>query len=253
MGKKRVSLTLKEELVERIDDKAGREGFNRSEMVEKVLRNHLNRKDITTAVIFAGDPEGKAMEDFEGRPVLEHVIERLSFRGINRVVLLVGNNREEVEEYFGSDYSGTAIEYVTEDQPRGTAAALSEVRERVEGTFLVLNGHVITEVDVDEMLRTHRDEDRTATMALTTVEKPSQYGVARMKGRRILGFEEKPEPGEEPSRLINAGTYILDDSIFEELDEDSLESVFRRLASESQLTGYIYGGEWVDVSDQPGL
>jgi NDP-sugar pyrophosphorylase family protein len=252
MGKKRVSLTLEEELVERVDERADQEGFNRSEMVEDIIETFFEQRDISTAVVFAGDPEAKAMDDFKGRPVLEHIIDRLSSSGIARIVLLVGPNQEEIEGYFGSEYSGTALEYVSEEKPQGTAAALSKVEERVDGTFLVLNGHVITEVDIGEMLRTHRDEGRMATMALTTVEDPSAYGVAKMKGRKILGFEEKPEDGEEPSRLINAGTYVLEEDIFDELDEDSIETVFRRLASDSELAGYIYGGEWIDVSE-PGL
>jgi NDP-sugar pyrophosphorylase family protein len=86
-------------------------------------------------------------------------------------------------------------------------------------------------------------------LALTTVEDPSRYGVARLKGRRILGFEEKPAKGKEPSRLINAGTYIFDPEIFSHLDADSLEEVFEQLASQSSLSGYIYGGKWKDIDE----
>lgn len=99
------------------------------------------------------------------------------------------------------------------------------------------------------MLRVHEEENPAATMALTAVENPSDYGVAELKGRRILGFKEKPEPGSEPSRLINAGTYILDPRIFDRLDHRSLENVFENLAEKGKLSGYIYGGEWREIQD----
>ncbi len=248
MPKKRVSLTLEEELVEKIDEEASGKGLNRSQMVEDLVDGYFRGKSVDTAVVLCGDEENRSMEEYEGKPVLEHVLEHLSDEGVNRVVLLAGRN-EGIEEYFGSSSSGMALDYVFEEDPRGTAAALRTVEDAVEGMFAVLNGHVISDVDLNEMMSLHREEDVLATMALTTVEDPSKYGVARLKGSRILGFEEKPEPGKEPSRLINAGTYVLDPEIFDRLDSDSLEDVFEQLASERSLAGYIYGGGWMDIDD----
>jgi len=123
------------------------------------------------------------------------------------------------------------------------------VEDEIDDTFAVLNGHVLSDVNLEEISGLHREENYVATIALTTVEDPSSYGVARLKGSRILGFEEKPKPGEEPSRLINAGIYILEPEIFEHLKADSLEEVFEELASKNELSGYIYGGYWKDIEE----
>lgn len=250
MSKKRVSLTLEEDLVERIDSEADMNDVNRSRQVEDIVREYFRNRSIKTAVIFCGDEELQSMDEWNGKPVLAHIIEKLDTHDIQRVILLAGKNRSEIEEHFGSQYRGAKLEYVSEEEPKGTAAALEKVEERINSTFLALNGHVISDVDLEDMLDVHREENSIATMALTTVNNPSGYGVAELKGRTILGFEEKPSPGEEPSRLINAGTYILEPGIFDYLEDSSLEDVFERLSDLKKLSGYIYGGEWTDFSER---
>lgn len=246
MGKKRVSLTLEEGLVEKIDREADNRDINRSQTVEKIIDSYFRGQGLETAVILCGVDENKTLNLYEGKPVLGHILDNLGGQGFSRVVLLSGSNREEIEEQFGSSYEGMTLEYI-EDEAEGTAAALSKVEEKINETFVVLNGHVVADVDLKDMLRVHREEDAAATMALTTASSPSRYGVARLKGRKILGFEEKPEEGEEPSQLINAGTYILESKIFQHLDVESLEKAFENLADQGLLSGYIYGGKWKDI------
>jgi mannose-1-phosphate guanylyltransferase len=248
MSKKRVSLTLDEKLVERIDAEAERNDVNRSQQVEQILESYFNRQAIDTAIVFCGDDSLKVLREHQGRPVLEHVLEHLAEEEITRVFLLVGRNEDEVRKEFGSNYEGLGLNYVSEEEPCGTANALKKVSDCISRSFVAVNGHVITDVDIKEMLEIHRDEDSVSTMALTSVEDPSGYGVVRLKGRKILGFEEKPESYEHLSRLINAGTYIFDPQIFDYLDSDSLEQVFEDLADQEQLSGYIYGGKWKDLS-----
>lgn len=250
MSKKRISLTLEEDLVERIDSEAEMNDVNRSRQVENIIREYFRNRSIKTAVVFCGDEELQSMEEWRGKPVLAHIIDNLDAHDIQRVILLAGKNREEIEDHFGSQYRNAKLEYVSEDEPKGTAAALEKVEERINSTFLALNGHVISDVDLEDMLDVHREENSVATIALTTVNNPSEYGVAKLKGRTILGFEEKPSPGEEPSRLINAGTYVLEPDIFRYLDESGLEDVFERLSNLKKLSGYIYGGEWEDFSER---
>lgn len=246
MSKKRVSLTLEEELVDRIDTEADVNDINRSRQVEDIVDEYFRNRSIRTAVVFCGGEELKSLNEWEGKPVLAHIIDSLDLQEIQRVILLTGNNREEIESRFGSRYRGINLEYISEEEPKGTAAALEKLEERVNSTFIALNGHVISDVDLEDMLKVHREEDSVATMALTTLNDPSEYGVAKLKGRTILGFEEKPSPGEEPSRLINAGTYVFEPEIFSHLVSDSLEDVFDRLSRRKKLSGYIYGGKWKD-------
>ena len=248
MSKKRVSLTLKHDIVGRLDAEADKEGINRSQLVENILESYFNSKAIDTAVVFCGDKDLKALREYQGRPVLEHVLTHLAEENISRVFLLVGPNSDKIREEFGSRYDGLQLSYVSEEAPSGTANALKKVSDEISSTFIAVNGHVVTDVDMQEMLEIHRDESSVSTMALTSVEDPSGYGVVRLKGRRILGFEEKPESYENLSRLINAGTYVFDPEIFDQLDSNSLENAFEELAEKNSLSGYIYGGKWKDIS-----
>lgn len=247
MSKQRISLTLEEELLEKVDAEADRKSLNRSQMMENIVQEYLSSQGLDTAVVFCGGQEARSMEIYEGKPVLSHVLDHLEEEGIDRMILLSGTNRDEIEDHFGSSYRSAALEYFDESEPQGTASALEGVKEKIGKTFLAVNGHVVTDVDIEDMLKVHREEGNVATMALTTVENPSEYGVVKLKGRTILGFEEKPDPGAEPSRLINAGTYIFEPDIFSRLDAESLDMVFEELTSGRQLSGYIYGGEWKDI------
>ena len=244
MAKERVSLTLSEKIVEKVDSRAEDKGINRSQMVEDIIESYLDDRGIETAVVLCGSPEARSMINWSGKPILSHVLDDVSGH-VSRAVLLTGQNREEIESRFGSKHEGMALDYVSDDS-RGTAKALRKLDNMIGSTFLVVNGHVISKADVDEMLKVHREEGRPATMALTTVENPSDYGVACLKGRKVLGFDEKPEKGEEPSTLINAGTYIFEPEIFNLLNQHSIGQEFERLAEEDKLTGYIYGGKWKD-------
>lgn len=248
MAKQRISLTLEEELLEKVDAEAERKDLNRSQMMENIVGEYLSSQGLDTAAVFCGGEETPSMDIYKGKPVLSHVLDHMKEQGMERALLLTGTNREEIEEHFGSSYEGLEIEYFEEPEPQGTAAALSKVKERIGKTFLAVNGNVVTDVDVEDMLKVHREEGKTATMALTTVENPSEYGVVKLKGRTVLGFEEKPDPGAEPTRLINAGTYIFEPEIFSKLTEEGLDMVFENLTSERELTGYIYGGKWKDAS-----
>ncbi|MFT4892237.1 MAG: mannose-1-phosphate guanylyltransferase [Candidatus Nanohaloarchaea archaeon] len=248
MAKKRVSLTLDEKIVEKVDHEADRTDLNRSQMVEDIIGQYFRQRGLDTAVILCGDDEARTLELYEGKPVLSHILDHLSEEGFSRVILVAGQNKV-IEQNFGSEYSGLALEYIYEEEPQGNAVALSKAESKIRDDFAVLNGHVISDVDFQHMLNVHREEGALATMALTAVENPSDYGVAELKGREILGFEEKPEEGDEPSRLINAGAYIFSPEVFSRLEENSLEAAFSRFASESELYGYIYGGEWKDIDE----
>jgi NDP-sugar pyrophosphorylase family protein len=164
------------------------------------------------------------------------------------VYLLAGQNEEQVRKALSENFGDLEINYVPEEDSKGNAAALANLETRISEPFVVVNGHVLADVDISEMFDMHRNNSSVATIALTAVQDPSKYGAARLKGDKILGFEEKPEKGGEPSKLINAGTYIFDPSMFDYLSSDSIETVFEKLAEEGELSGYIYGGKWIDVS-----
>ncbi len=243
MSKSRVSLTVDEDLLKRIDAEADRSGLNRSQMFEDIVKNYIHGQKIDTAVVFCGGEELNALNEVDGKPILAHVMDHLKQNNISRVIILAGPNEDRVKSRFAWG-DGLNIDFVSESDHSGTADALKKLEDRIGKTFLAVNGDVIADVDVSDMLKVHRDEGCEATMALTTVEDPSSYGAVHLKGRKVLRFKEKPEPGEEPTKLVNAGTYIFEPSIFDNLSDNGLDQVFSDLAAKGNVSGYIYGGKW---------
>jgi NDP-sugar pyrophosphorylase family protein len=147
--------------------------------------------------------------------------------GVETITLLVSDQHDQITNHFGngSGYNAS-IEYLTEDEPLGTAGGLRQLRDRLSETFLLVNGDVLCRADLQDMARTHRESEALATMALTTVQDTSPYGVVRLKGNSIIGFTEKPETGAAPSRLINAGMYLLEPEVIDLLPtEDEQQQV----------------------------
>lgn len=257
MAKQRVSLTLEENLVERIDRKVQTGNYNnRSQAIETFLTEHLQQERIETAVILCGgsEDEPECMIHVNGKPVLEHTIEHLEKAGIEQVILAVGSGHESITEHFGKgDTYDLSIEYVTEEEPLGTAGCLRRVNDMLTDSFLLINGDVLCQVDIDDMATTHREDDVLTTMALTTVQDISPYGVVRLKGDRIIGFTQKPDQADAPSNLINAGVYLMEPEVIDMLPSEeekkrvNVEELFDKLAARDDLKGYVYEGNWQDL------
>ncbi len=268
-GKDRISITLDEELVVRIDRLV--DGYNiknRSHAIEKILMQTLNEQRIKQAIILCGG-EGqklkpityelpKPMIPVRDRPVLEYIIDHLKREGITEIILVVDYKHEKIISHFGKGRAlGVNIRYIIEDKPHGTGGFLKSAKGMVNDTFLLLYGDVLSKVDFNDMLKTHRSNKVVATMALTTISDTSSYGVAKLKGEKITGFIEKPHPGEAPSNLINAGVFIVEPELLDKVptkleEKVMLESIFEDLAKQGQLGGYVYDGSWFHL-DTPEI
>ena len=119
-------------------------------------------------------------------------------------------------------------------------------------TFLVLNGDVLTDLDIGAMVASHRAAGAEATLALTEVDDPSRYGVVPTDAEgRVVGFVEKPDAESAPSRWINAGTYVLEPSILDRIPDGrpvSIErEVFPAMATERRLHAVRSDAYWIDT------
>ena len=261
-GKHRISITLDEDVVKRIDRiVTGADIKNRSHAIERLLIKYLDEQKMTHAVILCGGVGAKLrpityeipkpMILIHDRPVLEYIIEHLKDEGITDILLAVGYKQEKIISYFGNGSRfGVNIHYITEEKPLGTAGCLSAVSDIVDNTFLLLYGDILSKVDIADMLRAHRKNKVLATMALTTAPDVSTYGVAKLKGNKVVGFIEKPSHEMAPSRLINAGVFIMEPEILENVSGGGkvmLESIFEKIAPQDQLGGYVYDGKWFDL------
>jgi len=196
----------------------------------------------------------KSLFPVAGKPMLEWLLDGLSAQGIEAAVLAVNYLEDRIRFRFGTRHGDMKIKYSKEPHPLGTAGPIRHAKEMLEGRgpFLVLNGDVMNELSVADMLEFHMGRRAMATIALHEVDDASRFGAVELGGDgRIERFVEKPKPGQEPSRLINAGMYILEPEVFDLIPggrKVSLErEIFPRLAEGGRLFGYRYEGLWLDI------
>ncbi len=138
-------------------------------------------------------------------------------------------------------------------RPLGTGGPIKHA-ERLLGKdpFLVLNGDIFTEISYKNLIQTHIKSGAWATLALCHVEDPSRYGVADLaENGQIKRFIEKPRKGTAPSKLINAGVYMLNSEVLQLIPESraiSIErEIFPKLAEQGKLFGHVVNGLWIDI------
>jgi len=193
----------------------------------------------------------KSLVPVQGRPLLTHLFDVLKRHHIRQVYLCVGHMKEPIKSYVGDGSAfGLDVRYIEEDEPLGTAGPLRLGRDMLHEPFICSNGDELKDIDLERMEDAHKAFGAQVTIALRSVKDPSQYGVARLEGNRILEFVEKPEPERAPSNLINAGIYIIEPEVLSLIREGfcMLETeVFPRLAKEGKLFGFPFSGAWYDT------
>lgn len=183
-----------------------------------------------------------------GKPILQYNIEMLALHGVKEIILATGYLHGKIEDYFGDGAQfGVRIIYSVEHEPLGTGGAVKSAEKILEEKFIMLNGDNIANFDLTKMQQTHAEENAKATIALVEVEDVSSYGVARLEGKKITEFVEKPSKESAPSTWVNAGAYVLEKEILSHIPRGfSLieKNAFPALASDGKLFGYKHKGYW---------
>jgi dTDP-glucose pyrophosphorylase len=188
-----------------------------------------------------------------GKPMIDHIIERARLDGFNHFYIAVWYLGHMLEEHLGDgERLGVRIEYLREQQPLGTAGALS-LLPRPDRPFLVTNGDVLTDIHYGELLDFHVRQGAVATMAVRTHEWQHPFGVVQTRGVEITGFEEKPV-----SRTrINAGVYALEPGaldVLEDAGQCDMPTLFERLQARSRrIVAYPVHEPWLDLGHPDDL
>lgn len=201
----------------------------------------------------------KPMVRIASKPFLEYQIQFLRDYHIADLVLCVGYLCEHIQEYFGDGSNwGVKIHYSVEDRLLGTAGALKNAEEHVQGTFLTLNGDSFFDLDLAQLIQFHKKRGGLGTIALTEIADASSYGSMRIGAEyAILSFEEKPDE-QTAMAQINAGIYVLEPAIFDfiprsrkvSLEKETFPSV---LEKSHRLFGYPADGFFVDIGTPEGF
>ncbi len=187
--------------------------------------------------------------------MVERVLSRLAQAGVDEAVLSLGYKPDAfVEAYPDGVAQGVRLTYAVEPEPLDTAGAIAFAARAggITDTFLAVNGDVLTDASLDELIALHRSSGAAATIALTPVEDPSAFGVVDVDlSGRVQAFVEKPPPGTELTDMINAGTYVLESSVLASIDPSrrvSIErEIFPALVAEGSLYAVGSDAYWLDT------
>lgn len=264
MERKKLTVTIKEDLFPKIDAIIdGRKIRNRSHATEYLIESGLGVNKVTKAIIMVGGKGTrlrpytyempKVLLPIHGKPMLLHVIEMLKSHGVTDIVLAIRYKGEQIKEYFGDGSRfGVNIKYVKETKPLGTAGPLRLAKKYLDDSFFLVWGDILSDVDLTDFMHFHKHNEGLATIALTTVDDVTRYGVASLKGSQIVGFVEKPKKEDAPSNLINSGLALLEPEIIDKYVPQKgaamIETdVYPKLAKEEKLYGYPFEGQWLDT------
>ncbi len=198
----------------------------------------------------------KPMAPVGNRPIMHHIVSLLQRLGVRKAFATLHYLADEVESYFedGSGL-GVGLEYSVEDVPLGTAGSVHRLRDRLEGTFVIVSGDALTDIDLGPAMEFHRERGAMATLVLTRVANPVEFGVVIMDGEgRVQRFLEKPSAGEVFSDTVNTGIYILEPEALGRVDPgrpfDFSKDLFPTLLGEGAVVcGYVAEGYWTDVGN----
>jgi len=169
------------------------------------------------------------------RPFLAHQLALLRAHGIADVILACSYRVDDVRRALGdAEHLGVSLRYVVEEEPLGTGGGVRNAADLAAGTIFVLNGDILTDVDLSAMVRFHEAHGARATIFITRVADPRQYGLVELDADgRVRRFREKP-PADEPltTDTVNAGAYLLDAALLGRIPAGRVVSIEREFFPE---------------------
>ena len=196
----------------------------------------------------------KPMIHLANRPMMEHIVRLLQRHGFDDIVVTVAFMANNIRSYFGDGSEfGVRMVYAAEETPLGTAGSVRNAMDELDERFLVISGDVLTDIDLSQVVAFHEQRGALATIALTAVENPLEFGIVITNDDgSIERFLEKPGWGQVFSDTVNNGIFVLEPEIFDWIPDgrpvDFSGEVFPALLDASKsLYGFVCDGYWEDV------
>jgi NDP-sugar pyrophosphorylase family protein len=188
------------------------------------------------------------------RPLLQHQLDLLATVGVRDVVFCVSYKPERVQREFGDGAGiGRHIVYAVEGSPLGTGGAVRNALAQLDARTIVLNGDVLTDVDLAAVLSLHESSGASATLVLAPVPNPAAFGLVEADARgRVRRFLEKPDPSQITTDTINAGIYVLETRTLELIPPGVNHSIERAffptlIARGDVVMAHVHRGYWIDI------
>ncbi|MBU0650371.1 glycosyltransferase [bacterium] len=187
----------------------------------------INNKKGLQGIILAGgfgtrltpitDEVTKSMVKAANKPILEYMVELFKTHGIENIKIGVNYLPFLIEKHFGQGEKwGVSISYPIERDPMGTAGAVKRMIGECKDTVLVAMGDVITDINLEKIIKFHKKNNSKVTIALKEVEDTTHFGIVVLdETGRVKSFQEKPSPKDAKSNLANIGIYVLEKEAFD--------------------------------------
>jgi len=196
----------------------------------------------------------KPMMPVGNRPFIEYILRLLKKYAVEDIILSTCYLPEVLQAQLrDGSHLGVKLTYAVEESPLGTAGAVKNVEDLLDDTFVVLNGDVLTDLDLGSLVEFHRSKKSKVTIALTPVEDPTLYGLVELReDGSITRFLEKPSWDQITSNLINAGTYVIEPEVLSFIPVEENYSFERGLfplllRKKIPLFGYVSDAYWLDI------
>ena len=228
--------------------------LNRDDLIAQVK---INEKKNTHLLIMAGglgkrmrpltENKPKPMLKVKGKPLLEHIIANAKTFGINNITISLGYLGDQIVSYFGDGRAlGVNLQYIREDEPMGTAGALSLLPSPKNKQLIVINGDVLAAIDFDHLLSYHNTFGAQATVVIKKHFIQNPYGTVLFdSSETLIEFTEKPLY----ESWINAGIYVLEPATYEKLPTTPLDmpDLLLQINKKSDVRVYKFSNDWLDV------
>ena len=199
---------------------------------KKILGVHFlneklkNKKILNTDFIIIAGGKGKRlmpltklipkpMLKIKKKPILEHIILKARNEGFKNITIVVHHLKEKIIDYFENGKNlDVNIKYLIEKKPLGTAGGLKNLSKKISNQVVISNSDVITDLNYRELLNYHVQNKSDVTMAIKVINKKEKFGLVKLKGIDIKGFEEKPMT----TKYINSGVYVFNKNLFNNIN-----------------------------------
>jgi dTDP-glucose pyrophosphorylase len=196
----------------------------------------------------------KPMLKVAGRPILERIVLHLIGHGINNIFIAINHLSHIIEEYFNDGRQlGCNIKYLREDEPLGSGGALSLLPAPAKFPVILMNGDLIVEADISNMLHFHKNNTYFATMGIHYYNHEVPFGCVEIDNNRIVALEEKPLI----TKIVNAGVYVLSPEAVNSIPRNTffpITTIFENALAEKRPCGvYHLDGDWIDIGQPDQL
>lgn len=196
----------------------------------------------------------KSMIPMVAKPLLERNILKLKDYGVDEIILSTGHKPQKIEKYFGDGTKlGLKINYIGGDITLGTGGAIKNAEEFFDDTFIVFTEDILSDINIADMMKFHKEKCASVTVAVTKVENPSDYDAIEYNENLYAeSFTEKAKLSEIKSNYINAGIYIFEPNVLKEIPESQLVSIENEIFPLLLKKGYpiaVYKSDayWIDI------